>query len=138
MRNILAPFLLILPMVACREPKVQPFGPPEPPTPAAPQPTPTLYRVEASELGSEPVGNSVRLHIMLEVTNDTRPVAGASVYLWGSTGTLAGSGKTASDPTGKVELLWDVPVQTRAILSACATQPAAPPCMPTVIMRRDT
>ena len=138
MRNVLTPLVLVLPLVACHEPNVQPFGPTDRPPPIPPEPEPILYQVTTRAVATEPADTLVRFLVTLQVSHNENPVSGASVYLWVSAGTIAGSGKTSSDQSGQVEVVWDAPQQTRVILSACATQSVAPPCMPTVVMRRDT
>ena len=144
MRNVLAPApalvpaLLVLLCVGCHEPNVQPFGPSELPVPDPPEPRAILYQVTTAAVATETAGTIVRFRVTLQVSNNEYTVAGASVYLWVSAGTIQGPEKTNSDLAGRVELVWEAPRQSRVILSACATQSGAPPCLPKVVMRRDT
>lgn len=138
MRTLISPTLLCFLALGCNDPASQGFGRPPRPPPGPSVPNPVLYQVSAQEVKATPDGPDwVLFDIVLAVTHEGNRVEGASVYLWASTGILPGT-ELRSGSRGGVTLTWRVAVGNRAILSACAVPPLQDPCLPTVVVRRDT
>ncbi len=137
MRTLTSTALLCFLAFGCSDPAVQEFGRAAPPFPGPSIPDPILYSVSAEEVKATPGIDLVVFDIVLAVTHEGTQVQGASVYLWASTGMLPGT-EFQSGMRGWVTITWRVPVGNRAILSACAVPPLQDPCLPTVVVRRDT
>ena len=129
--------LLFFLAFGCSDPAVQEFGRAAPPLPGPTSPDPILYHVSAKEVKATPGVDLVVFDIVLAVTHEGNQVEGASVYLWISTGILQGT-EVQSGMGGLVTIAWQVPSGNRAILSACAVPRLQDPCLPTVVVRRDT
>jgi len=137
MRTLTPTALLFFLAFGCSDSAVQEFGRAAPPFPGPSIPDPILYSVSAEEVKATPGVDLVVFDIVLAVTHEGNRVGGASVYLWASTGMLPGT-EFQSGMRGWVTITWRVPVGNRAILSACAVPPLQDPCLPTVVVRRDT
>ncbi len=137
MRTLTSTALLCFLAFGCSDPAVQEFGRAAPPFPGPSIPDPILYSVSAEEVKATPGVDLVVFDIVLAVTHEGNRVGGASVYLWASTGMLPGT-EFQSGMRGWVTITWRVPVGNRAILSACAVPRLQDPCLPTVVVRRDT
>lgn len=138
MRTLISPVLLCFLALGCNDPATQGFGRPPPPPPVPSTPDPILYRVSAQDVKATPDGpDRVLFDIVLAVTHEGNGVEAASVYLWASTGILS---ETEPQPGrhGRVTITWRVALGNRAILSACAVPLLQDPCLPTVVVRRDT
>ena len=138
MRTLVSPALLCCLALGCSDPAAQGFGPPPPRPPGPSIPDPVLYRVSAEDVKATPDGpDGVLFDIVLAVTHEGAGVEAAVVHLWASTGVLSGT-ELQSGRHGRVTITWRVAVGNRAILSACAVPPIQDPCLPTVVVRRDT
>lgn len=138
MRTVISPALLCFLALGCNDPVAQGFGPPPPPPPVPSTPDPILYRVSAEDVKATPDGpDRVLFDIVLAVTHEGTGVEAASVYLWASIGFLSDT-ELQSGRRGRVTITWRVALGNRAILSACAVPPLQDPCLPTVVLRRDT
>ena len=137
MRTLTSTALLCFLAFGCSDPAVQEFGRAAPPFPGPSIPDPILYSVSAEDVTATPGPDVVDFDIVLVVTHEGNLIEGASVYLWVSTGILSGS-ELQSRLGGLVTITWRVPVGNRAILSACAVPSLQDPCLPTVVVRRDT
>ena len=137
MRTLTSAALLCFLAFGCSDPAAQEFGRAAPPFPGPTNPDPILYSVSAKDVTATPGPDLVVFDIVLAVTHEGNQIEGASVYLWVSTGVLSGT-ELQSGIRGWVTITWRVPVGNRAILSACAVPPFQDPCLPTVVVRRDT
>lgn len=138
MRVFIYSALLGILALGCSEPGSQEFGPSTPPLPGPSTPEPILYSVSAGDVIAAPDGaDGVVFDIVLAVTHAGREVEGAAVYLWASAGVLSGT-EFRSGTHGWVAVTWRVAAGNRAILSACAVPLLQDPCLPTVVVRRDT
>ncbi len=138
MRIFASPALLCFLALGCSDPAAQGFGPPPPPPPGPSIPDPILYRVSAEDVKATPDGpDGVLFDIVLAVTHEGTGVEAATVYLWASTGVLLET-ELQSGRHGRITITWRVAGGNRAILSACAVPPLQDPCLPTVVVRRDT
>ncbi len=137
MRTLTSTALLCFLAFGCSDPAVQEFGRAAPPFPGPSIPDPILYSVSAEDVTATPGPDVVVFDIVLVVTREGNLIEGASVYLWVSTGILPGT-ELQSRLGGLVTITWRVPVGNRAILSACAVPRLQDPCLPTVVVRRDT
>ncbi len=137
MRTLTSTALLFFLAFGCSDPAVQEFGRAAPPLPGPSIPDPILYSVSAEDVTATPGPDVVVFDIVLVVTHEGTLIEGASVYLRVSTGVLPAT-ELQSGMGGLVTIAWQVPSGNRAILSACAVPPLQDPCLPTVVVRRNT
>ena len=138
MRTLISPALLCFLALGCSDPAAQGFGPPPLPPRGPTIPGPVLYRVSAEDVKATPDGpDGVLFDIVLAVTHEGTGIRAATVYLWASTGILSDT-NLQSGRHGRVTITWRVAAGNRVILSACAVPPLQDPCLPTVVVRRDT